>query len=201
MNKFGSLLFIVFLINNANAMSSKNKDSSKKENINTSEKLSTSKTLKRPEYKTHSGPDKRKTIKPTSGFDISERYEKIIFTKKIIKLNNKSINVEIADTQKKRNRGLMNRSKLEKNHGMLFIFKDELTRSFWMKNTFIPLDIAFFNKDKTLIEVSQMIPMKSVMDKKTFQYESKKKAMYVLEVNKGWLKSNGIKLGAKISID
>ena len=66
------------------------------------------------------------------------------FEIKKIKINNHLLTVEIADTAGKRELGLMNRTKLNKNSGMLFVFGFEKTVSFWMKNTFLNLDLAFF---------------------------------------------------------
>ena len=60
------------------------------------------------------------------------------------------VSVEIADTRALRERGLMNRDSLPADYGMLFVYPDELIRSFWMRNTVIPLDIAFFAADGTL---------------------------------------------------
>lgn len=69
----------------------------------------------------------------------------------------KKINIEIADTPNKRARGLMDRSKMEENQGMLFIFGDDEIRqhTFYMKDTRIPLDIMYFDKDSVLINIAR----------------------------------------------
>ena len=83
----------------------------------------------------------------------------IKFAKKDIlvvsKYNNEKIRfkVEIADTDLKRKTGLQCRTKIELNEGMLFIWKTEDFRNFWMKNTFIPLDIIFINKAYEIIDI------------------------------------------------
>ena len=121
------------------------------------------------------------------------------FKTKKIKLGKKTITVEIADTNSKRTQGLMNRKKLKKDNGMLFIFNNEDYRRFWMKKTFIPLDIAYFSKKKILLEIYQAKPIKSIKQKSIPQYPSKNKAMYVLEMNQGWFKQNKIKAGTAFS--
>ena len=132
-------------------------------------------------------------------FLISADVNALEFKTKKIKLGKKVIVVEIADTEAKRTQGLMDRPKLKKNHGMLFIFPGEQRRSFWMKNTFIALDIAYFDKKKTLLEVHQAEPVKSVMQQEVPKYPSKNKAQYVLEMNQGWFGKNKIRVGTKFS--
>ncbi len=69
----------------------------------------------------------------------------------------KKIDIEVADTPNKRARGLMDRSKMEENQGMIFIFNDDEVRkhTFYMKDTRIPLDIMYFDKDSTLINIAR----------------------------------------------
>ena len=123
------------------------------------------------------------------------------FETKNIKIGEKIITVEIADTNPKRALGLMNRERLEKDHGMLFVFADENYRRFWMKETYIPLDIAYFSREKVLLEVHKAVPVKSAMQRNIPQYSSKNRAMYVLEMNQGWFERNEIKTGAKFSFE
>ena len=121
----------------------------------------------------------------------------VTFSKKQIVLGGKVLTVEIAESSSQRERGLMNRTSLGKNSGMLFIFDRPRTLSFWMKNTLIPLDIGFFDKDKKLLNVESMHPPKSVMvqDHQLERHSSKGPARYALEMNIGWFKANKIKLG------
>ncbi len=125
------------------------------------------------------------------------RAEEVEFKKAQIKLNNKTINIEVAKTLKQQNQGLMFRTSLIKNTGMIFIYKKERPLSFWMKNTFIPLSIAFFNKDRVLINIEKMRASKTVLQKQVDIKKSKKPAMYALEMNQGWFQRNNIKPGHK----
>ena len=117
----------------------------------------------------------------------------------IIKNNlNKSIPlvIEIADTQEKRGRGLMFRKKLMKNNGMLFVFNRELRLNFWMKNTYIPLSIAYINRQGIINEIYHMKPLDT-----SITYPSRFLAKYALEVNKGWFKKNNIFKGCGIMLN
>lgn len=114
-----------------------------------------------------------------------------------IKIAEKSINVEVADNDELRMKGLMYRKSLGPDSGMLFIFPQEEILGFWMKNTLIPLSIGYFDKNKKLIKIMDMEPA-SPMDLDPPKYSSDKPAQYALEVNKGWFKKNKIKLGEKL---
>lgn len=107
-----------------------------------------------------------------------------------------TLSVEIADTWKSRQTGLMFRKSLEKNRGMLFVFNDETVRSFWMKNTYIPLSIAYIDKRGVIKEIHDMKPL----DTSVF-YPSRNPAKYALEVNRGWFKENNIGVGCKLNIN
>lgn len=104
------------------------------------------------------------------------------------------LHVELADTAEKRSLGLMNRKLLPGNHGMLFIFPKSLRVSFWMKNTLIPLDIAFIDGKRTILEIFQMSPLSTKV------FDSSHPVVYALEVNQGFFKSNYIQPGARIYI-
>ena len=124
----------------------------------------------------------------------------IEFAKKKIKLGNRTISVEIADTDEKRERGLMFRESLADDTGMLFVFDAEQPLGFWMKNTLIPLNIGYFDANKKLIDIQEMTP--AVMgEARPKTYPSKKPAMFALEMPKGWFHHRGIELGTKLSID
>ena len=97
------------------------------------------------------------------------------------------LKVEVADTESKRQTGLMFRKALPANEGMLFVFKEPQYLSFWMKNTYIPLSIAFFNRDRRLIDIFDMKPNQT-----TEIYNSTEKVVYALEVNQGWFTGKGI---------
>ena len=92
----------------------------------------------------------------------------------------RSFFVEIADSPEEQAQGLMYRTSLPLNHGMLFIFPDERQLSFWMKNTFIPLDMIFMNRNFEVITiVKQAIPKTETPLRSVFP------AKYVLEISGG----------------
>ena len=112
--------------------------------------------------------------------------------------NNQKIRfqVEIADTDLKRKTGLQCRTKMKLNEGMLFIWETEEFRSFWMKNTSIPMDIIFLNKAYEIIDIS--------FNAKPFSLNSiisKKKAKFVLELNKGVFDSYRLNLLDRIIVN
>lgn len=106
--------------------------------------------------------------------------------------NKKSLFIEIADTPQLRSSGLMHRKVLGDNHGMLFKFPNKDYLRFWMKSTYIPLDIAFLDDDCTVIEIREMFPLSTRMCSSSIPCK------LALEVNQGWFKNNGIKVGDKI---
>jgi uncharacterized protein len=101
--------------------------------------------------------------------------------------------IEIADQDSERMRGLMDRFSLPENSGMLFIFQNEEPRSFWMKNTYISLDIIYINSKKEIVSIQ-----KYTQPQTTTSIPSEKPAMYVLEVNAGISDKLGINPGDKI---
>lgn len=102
-----------------------------------------------------------------------------------------TIVAEIADTPETRERGLMFRNELPDNEGMLFIFEEEGIRSFWMQNTFIPLDIAFLDRTLTIVDIQQMMPQTAVL------HTSAAPAMYALEISQGQFAEREITVGAR----
>jgi uncharacterized membrane protein (UPF0127 family) len=105
------------------------------------------------------------------------------------------LDVEIADTENARQKGLMYRMSLAENSGMLFIFEKDKRLSFWMKNTYIPLDIAFIDSSGVITDIMQMKPL----DISVF-YNSSTEVRYALEVNQWWFQKHGIKPGSKIGL-
>lgn len=122
------------------------------------------------------------------------------FPKRKITLGSKTFVVEVAETPEHHERGLMFRDKLGPDEGMLFIFKNEQTRFFWMKNTLIDLSIGYFNKDKKLIDVQEMKSGKGIADSALPSYASAQPAMYALEMNKGWFDRSKVKIGDKLKL-
>ena len=101
------------------------------------------------------------------------------------------INVEYAKTTEELKAGLMNRAKFPKNSGMLFIFPDENNRSFWMKNTLIPLDIIFVSSNGRINEIATLKPCPEDVGYCP-SYASKNPVQYVIEVNAGFAQKNRI---------
>ena len=109
--------------------------------------------------------------------------------------------MEVAKSQKDRSQGLMYRKELKKNHGMLVEFPKIDYTSFWMKNTYIPLSIGFFDKDRRLLQVIDMKPAQGpVRESKLKNYRSQSKGKYALEVNIGWFKRHKIKTGSRFQM-
>ena len=104
-------------------------------------------------------------------------------------LKDKEIWAEVARTPGERAQGLMGRKHLDKDAGMLFIFENEDHHAFWMKNTFIPLSIAFIDKEGRIVKIVHMKPL--TLD----SHPPPKPILYALEMNRGWFSANGIKEG------
>ena len=103
------------------------------------------------------------------------------------------LQAELAIDNASRMEGLMHRDSMPADHGMLFIYPDYATRSFWMKDTRIPLSIAFADKEGVIVKIADMEPFDTGHTKSLYP------AKYALEVNKGWFDTNGVKKGAKIT--
>ena len=102
------------------------------------------------------------------------------------------LHLEIPKTPQEFQLGLMFRESLDKDSGMLFIFNEDGEKSFHMKNTTIPLDIAFINKDGIIESIKELVPLR------TGYVYSEADVLYALEVNKGWFVENNVKVGDKI---
>jgi len=111
------------------------------------------------------------------------------------KVGDGSLKIELAETAGQQERGLMYRQKLGKNRGMMFIYDREEVRSFWMKNTYIPLSIAFIDADKKIVHITDMAP------RDTDSHSSRKPCQYVLEVNKGWFDDHGVEVGDTVDFE
>jgi len=101
--------------------------------------------------------------------------------------------INLADTHSKREKGLMHVKKMSHNQGMLFKFPYHENLHFWMKNTYIPLDIAFLDDDGRIFQIEEMVPLS------TKSVSSHYPCRYALEVNKGWFKKNDVKVGGLIN--
>lgn len=113
---------------------------------------------------------------------------------RIIEIAGYRLRVEIADEQHERNRGLMFRNYLPDTAGMLFIFDEVDLHPFWMKNTFIPLSIAFIDEDFVITDIKWMKPHD------TNSHYPSKPIKYTVEVNQGWFLKRDIKPGMKVNL-
>lgn len=108
------------------------------------------------------------------------------------------IQVEIANTMKKRAEGLMHREFLAKDRGMLFTFDQAQPWTFWMKNTKIPLDIIWMNEKKQIIHIARNVPICTRTDDGCPQYQPNHPAMYVLELGGGEAERLKLENGSKL---
>lgn len=105
-----------------------------------------------------------------------------------------TVRVELARTAEEREQGLMHRELLEDGRGMLFVFPDAQIRSFWMRNTLIPLDIAYIDENLTIVDIQAMEPQTDD------PHPSARPAMFALEVPQGWFQEKGIGVGAQAQL-
>lgn len=105
------------------------------------------------------------------------------------------LTIEVADTPATLAHGLMHRKSLPQDEGMLFKFHDIREAGFWGKNTYIPLDIAFIDKDNKIIDIQQITPMSTKI------IRSNGLCSMALEANAGFFDSHGIKEGHRIEIN
>jgi uncharacterized protein len=115
-----------------------------------------------------------------------------------VELEGHRFQVEIADNDMERARGLMFREAMDENHGMLFIHDNQQPLAYWMKNTKIPLDILYFDKDRHLVSQQLDVPPCSLGDGCP-PYPSRASALYVLELNAGQAAKLGLKDGAALT--
>ena len=118
---------------------------------------------------------------------------KVITRNKSIKLT-----VQVADTPKTREKGLMFVEKLPENEGMLFVYPVKTYGGFWMKNTFIPLSIAFLDLDGRILRILDMLPC---YEDECPTYDPELSYYYALEVNLGWFEKNQIREGDIVKFD
>ena len=108
----------------------------------------------------------------------------------------KTLQVEVANSMTERYRGLMYRTTMAADHGMLFVFDDPQKLSFWNKNTFLSLSVAYLDENKVIKEIHEMEPQ-NMLEKspQVKSYPSDCLCKYALEVNQGWFKRNKIETG------
>ena len=142
-----------------------------------------------------SGKDETFTQTKTESLDIPfHKQGELVFLDKQQLDTLAIIGIEIADNDQKRARGLMYRNSIPSDGGMLFVFDTEQMQSFWMKNTYISLDMLFINAEKEIVTIQpNTTPLKE------WSYPSSSPAMYVIEVNAGFCKQHEIAVGDKIA--
>jgi hypothetical protein len=106
------------------------------------------------------------------------------------------VRVEIADEPDEQAKGLMDRTALGEERGMLFVFPSAETRSFWMQNTLIPLSIAYIDAEGRIVDIQDMKPL----DDDPPHYVSAAPAQYALEVNKGFFDEGGVEVGDRVDL-
>lgn len=104
------------------------------------------------------------------------------------------INVEVVKNSEERAKGLMYRKEMARDRGMLFIFDRQEIQSFWMKNTYLSLDLIFIDESKKVVGVLANVPPLNEQSRKIDQ-----PSRYVLEANAGWALENQISIGTKIN--
>ncbi len=115
-----------------------------------------------------------------------------------VELQGQRYQVEIADDNKERALGLMFRDAMDEGNGMLFIHDRQMPLAYWMKNTRIPLDILYFDRDRKLVSQQRDVPPCSLGDRCP-PYPSDAPALYVLELNAGQAERLGLKDGAELT--
>ncbi len=105
-----------------------------------------------------------------------------------------ALQVELARSEQEQQKGLMFRKSMPADQGMLFVFEKEQRLGFWMKNTYLPLSIAFLNSEFKIVDIQDMMPL----DENT--HVSLSPALYALEMNQGWFRQHNIEVGAKLEI-
>ena len=131
-------------------------------------------------------------------YDVIINYKEYYSEKNQLKQSNKKIKLNLVKvtTPKKMAKGLMNKkNKLKSNEGMLFVYKKPQIASMWMKNTYIPLSVAYMDGSGKIINIYDMVPLSKI------SVCSDRPALYALEVNRGWFKRNNIKVGDILDLD
>jgi len=117
----------------------------------------------------------------------------VAFKTSRIKVGGHELKVEVAQSEEQRMQGLMFRKQLGRNDGMLFIFDEPAYHAMWMKNTLIPLSVAFVDKKGEILNILDMEPQ--TLD----SHMAAGPAVYAIETNKGWFAAKKIKPGDKVT--
>lgn len=110
----------------------------------------------------------------------------------VLRINGHALSAEVANTDPLRSKGLMHRRMLPENRGMLFVFPTIALHAMWMMNTYVPLSVAFLDRDGVIINIEDMQPHTQT------PHGATRPAKYALEANQGWFRKRGIKPGDKV---
>ena len=132
----------------------------------------------------------QETLSPKTEEPMFTKQAELSFIKGADNIVVNTIAIEFAKDEYSREKGLMYRRSMDEMQGMLFFFEDEAPRSFWMKNTYISLDIIYIAENKKIVSIQ-----KSAIPLSEESLPSYKDAMYVLEVNAGFTDKYNIKVG------
>lgn len=111
-----------------------------------------------------------------------------------IKIGEKALNIAYADSPQERQLGLMYRKKMCDDCGMLFKFERSKIAGIWMKNTYIPLDLAYITKEGVIVDIKPLTPHDLVA------VNSPEPVLYALEMNQGWFDKQNIRVGDKVDL-
>ena len=111
-----------------------------------------------------------------------------------IKINDLLTNIEVASNPNDRRKGLMYRKSLSEDHGMFFVWEYRKRQCMWMRNTYIPLNVAYIDTKGKILEIYEMLPLSED------SICSKKRVKYALEVNLDYFKRNNVSVGDLIDI-
>lgn len=119
----------------------------------------------------------------------------IVFGEGEVLVGGKTITVDLALTGPQMEQGLKYRRRLPEDRGMLFIYSEPVQSPFWMKDTHIPLSIAFINREGRIISIQKMEP-----DNDRKNYHPPRPFLYALEMNQGWYERHNVKVGDSVII-
>jgi len=119
----------------------------------------------------------------------------VIFGEREIRVGEKTVTVEVAITPAQLEQGLKYRPSLPEDRGMLFLFSRPGRRSFWMKDTLIPLSIAFIDGEGRIVGILDMEP-----DDGAESHRPGRSFLYALEMNRGWFEKNNIRVGDLVEV-
>ncbi len=112
-----------------------------------------------------------------------------------LRIGDVTAEIELAFGESEQTQGLMYRTVMEENHGMLFVYREPAFLSFWMMNTRLPLSIAFIKSDGTIDVIRDMKPLDT-----SVRYRSRYRCQFALEMNLGWFDRNGIQSGDRVEL-